>query len=72
LQSAVDVLQQRLLSGLVDVDDAQIEIRQLIDTYQTLTQQEVATTMLTLNRNLEDEKQKIEKLGTLPSRAVQL
>jgi hypothetical protein len=72
LQSAVDVLQQRLLSGLVDVDDAQIEIRQLIDTYQTLTQQGVATTMLTLNRNLEDEKQKIEKLGTLPSRAVQL
>lgn len=72
LQSAVDLLQQRFSDGMVDVDDAQKEIRQLIDTYQTLTQQEVAATMQALDRSLDDERQKIEKLGTLPSRALQL
>ena len=72
LQSAVDVLQQRLLSWLVEVDDAQIQVRQLLDTYQELTKQEVTLATQSLDRTLADEQQKIEKLGILPLRATQL
>jgi len=72
LQSAVSLLQQQVLSGTVDIDDAERQVDTLMTSYQELTQQEIASSMQSFTDILQAQKKEIQRLWTLPVWATQL
>lgn len=72
LQSAINTLEKGLIDGTVDVESAQIEADQLVVAYKELTKQEIVSSMQSFIFSLEEEKQKLQRLWTLPIWAEKL
>ncbi|MEI7562769.1 MAG: hypothetical protein WCJ39_03510 [bacterium] len=62
MQSAVSLLQQQVLSGTVDIDDAERQVDTLMTSYQELTQQEIASSMQSFTDILQAQKKEIQRL----------